>query len=227
MRLHQKGLSQLVKQRGGMDTLRDNWRLEMRILLGKFLYLKSPFQPLMHAAPILSKRHLPPVPLQETAPNPNFINLFSEIESPEPDTLLQYPAIRRAMEFLRSLAQIPPFDSFHRHLPEQEIERLMCIVYISFAFTPTQNNRFNLELLNDFLETTEEVWSCSVFTLRWLLIQSVGKGPAGLKDAQRTGRLAEIARFLTSSSYNTLEKRYLDILVQEPNEVGGLLSPEP
>jgi hypothetical protein len=36
MRLHQKGLSQLVKQRGGLETLRGNWKLEMRILLGKF-----------------------------------------------------------------------------------------------------------------------------------------------------------------------------------------------
>jgi hypothetical protein len=43
MRLHQMGLSQLVNQRGGLDTLRGNWRLEMRILLGTFshLYLVS------------------------------------------------------------------------------------------------------------------------------------------------------------------------------------------
>jgi hypothetical protein len=58
-----------------------------------------------------------------------------------------------------------------------------------------------------------------------LLTQSLGKGPAGLTDAQRTGRLAEIARLLTQSSYTSLEKQYLGILVQEPAEPAGLLSP--
>jgi uncharacterized protein YwbE len=101
----------------------------------------------------------------------------------------------------------------------------MCIVYISFACTRSQHSHFNLELLNDFLETTEHVWYNSVTTLRWLLTQSVGKGPAGLKDDQRTGRLAEIARLLTQSSYTSLEKTYLGILVQEPAGAGGLLSP--
>jgi hypothetical protein len=129
------------------------------------------------------------------------------------------------MEFLRSLEAVPPSNYSDGVLPEKEIERLMCIVYISFACTHSQYYRFSLELLDEFLETTEQVWLGSTSTLRWLLTQSVGKGPAGLKDAQRTGRLAEIARLLTLSSYVSLEKRYLDILVQEPAEVGGLLSP--
>lgn len=129
------------------------------------------------------------------------------------------------MEFLRSLETVPPPGYSDGILPEKEIERLLCIVYISFACTRSQNNRFNLELLDEFLETTEQVWLASTSTLRWLLTQSVGKGPAGLRDAQRTGRLAEIARLLTLSSYPSLEKRYLDILVQEPNQAGGFLSP--
>ncbi|KAE9371581.1 hypothetical protein N431DRAFT_545797 [Stipitochalara longipes BDJ] len=187
MRLHQKGLSQLVKQRGGLDTLRGNWRLEMRILL----------------APLVSKRHLAP---PDIAPHSKFINVFSEIAIPGPEISIQYPAIGRVMEYLRSLAKNSPLESSNQPLPQQEIERLMCIVYISFACTRSQYTRFNLELLNEFLERTEEVWFCSVSILR--------------PDA-------EIARLLTLSSYSSLEKRYLDILVQEPTEeVGGLLSPE-
>lgn len=90
-------------------------------------------------------------------------------------------------------------------LSPQEIERLMCIVYIYFACTRFQHTRFNLAILNDFLEMTEEVWSCSVSTLHWLLTQSVGKGPGGLREAQRTGHLAEIARLLTVPSNRLLE----------------------
>jgi hypothetical protein len=173
-------------------------------------------------APLLSKRLLPP---PDASPTSKFINVFSEIPVPGPEISFQYPAIGRAIKSLNSLANIPPHSYSDGPLSEQEIDRLMCIVYISFACTRSQHSCFNLELLNDFLETTEHVWYNSVATLRWLLTQSVGKGPAGLKDAQRTGRLAEIARLLTQSSYNSLEKNYLGILVQEPAEAGGLLSP--
>jgi len=131
------------------------------------------------------------------------------------------------MEYLRSLAENPPPAYSDRPASPQEIERLMCIVYISFACTHSQNTRFNLALLNEFLETTEEVWFCSISTLHWLLTQSVGKGPAGFRDAQRTGHLAAITRLLTLSTLSSLEKRYLDTLVQEPtDEMEGLLSPE-
>jgi hypothetical protein len=84
-------------------------------------------------------------------------------------------------------------------LSEKKIERLMCIVYISFACTRSQYTRFNLELLNEFLEITEHVWLGSTSTFRWLLTQSVGKGAAGLEDDQRTGRLARIAKLSTLS----------------------------
>jgi hypothetical protein len=54
----------------------------------------------------------------------------------------------------------------------------------------------------------------------------VGKGPDGLRDAQRTGRLADYLRLLTLWSYSDLERRYLDILLEPNVDVGDLLSPE-
>ena len=193
----------------------------MRILLGMFLCPEPHFQILINKVPLVSKWHHPP---QDTAPHSKFINLFSEIAIPKPGISLKCPAIGRAMEFLRFSAKTPPSHSSDRPLPEKEIERLMCIVYISFACTRSQYTRFNIELLNELLEITEHVWLGSVSTFRWLLTQSAGKGLTGLKDDQRTGRLAGIARLHPLSSYSSLEKRYLDILVQELAENGGLIS---
>jgi hypothetical protein len=97
------------------------------------------------------------------------------------------------------------------------------MVYISFACTRSDYSHFDLNLLNDLLGSAEQLWFNSTSTLRWLLTRSVGKGPTGLKDAQRTGRLAEIARLLSLSSYSSLERSYLGILEDEPAEIGSIL----
>jgi hypothetical protein len=173
-------------------------------------------------APVACKRQLPP---KEIGSYSKFINVFSEIAIPEANLLLQHSAIGRAMDFLNFSAETPLSEYSDQPLPEKEIERLMCIVYISFACTHSQYTQSDLELLNEFLETTEHVWLGSTSTLHWLLTQSVGKGPAGLKDDQRTRRLVKIARPLAFTSYSSLEKRYLDALIQEPNGGVSLLSP--
>jgi hypothetical protein len=164
--------------------------------------------------------------MSDIAPHSKFINMFSEIAIPGPEVTIQYPAIGRAMEYLRSVAEDSASEYSDKPLLPQEIERLTCMVYISFACTRSLHTWFDLSLLNELLERTEEVWVCSVSSLRWLLTQSVGKGPDGLRDTQRTGRLAEISRLLTWSSYSNLERRYLDILLEPNVDVGGLLSPE-
>jgi hypothetical protein len=168
----------------------------------------------------------PDTPPREVAkPHSKFLNVFSEIAVPGPEMVIDYPVIGRAIDFLKSLAS--PADEGERAVPPQEIERLMCLVYISFVFKRYQNSRSHLEWLNGFLEMTEQVWLNSVPMLRWLLIQSVGKGPGALKDSQRTEQLAEVARRLNLSTYySSVEERYLGILVQEPAETGGLLSPD-
>jgi len=212
-RLHQRGLSQLVKQRGGLNTLRGNWRLELRVLL----------IPLMTNSQISDTVDAPP---QEIAnPHSRFLNIFSEIAVPGPEMLILYPSIGRAIEFLKSFA--PPAEDAERSVPPKEIERLVCLVYISFVFKRYPNSHSHIQWLNGFLEMTEQVWYNSVPILRWLLIQSVGKGPGAMKDSQRTEQLAEVARRLNLSSYyRSVEERYLSILVQEPAETGGLLSPD-
>lgn len=54
-----------------------------------------------------------------------------------------------------------------------------------------------------------------------------GEGTGRLENEERTERLAEVARRLNLSSYySSVEERYLGILVQEPAETGGLLSPD-
>ena len=113
------------------------------------------------------------------------------------------------MEYLECRARIPTSDLSDQYLPDQEIDRLMCMVYISFACTRIRHSSFDLDLLNEFLESTEHLWLSSTSILRWLLTQSVGKGPAGLRDAKRMGLFDEVARLQTLSSQGSLEKRYL------------------
>jgi len=155
-------------------------------------------------------------------PHSKFLNLFSEIAVPGPDVVIDYPAIGRAIGFLKSTRT--SHDETERPGPPQEIERLMCLVYVSLVFKRSQNSRSHVEQLNGFLERTEQVWFNSIPILRWLLIQNAGKEPDGLKDEERTERLAEAARRMNlSSPYSSVEERYLGILAQEPAETEGLL----
>lgn len=157
-------------------------------------------------------------------PHSKFINFFSEVAIPGSEVSFKFPAIGRATELLKPPAKTSLSNDLDRPLSSKERERLTCFFYISLVLKGSQSSHFNLQWLNEFLERTEEMWRDCISTLRWLLTQSVGKGPGWLKDVQRTERLALIAGILKLSSYSTLEDRYLGILVQEPAEAGGLLS---
>ena len=89
----------------------------------------------------------------------------------------------------------------------------MCLFYIAVIFKHSHRSRFDLSWLNDSLTITEQVWSNSVETLRWMLLQGMVRGPEVPESLARTENLAEVARLLTRNSWRRLEDRFSNILL--------------
>jgi hypothetical protein len=144
-------------------------------------------------------------------PHSNFVSFFSEITTISQQTAHQYPSIARAVAYLRS----PPTRL------GQEISRLVCLFYIAVIFKHAHRSHFDLSWLNDSLAMTEQIWSNCVETLRWLLLQGMGRGPEVPESLVRTEKLAEVARLLKENSWRRLEDRYCTLLLDGPNGVGN------
>jgi hypothetical protein len=71
---------------------------------------------------------------------------------------------------------------------------------------------------------TEPVWRNSLESLRWLLLQGMGRGPEDAEQMQRTERLAEVAALLKEYSWRSMEDRLLNILLGERVDEGGGMS---
>lgn len=143
-------------------------------------------------------------------PHSNFVSFFSEITTISQETADQYPVIARAVSFLRS----PP------NKPGQEIARLMCLFYIAVIFKHAKRSEYDLSWLNDSLAMTEQIWSNSIETLRWLLLQGMGRGPEIPESLARTEKLAELAKLLKENSWRRMEDRYLKLLLDgSPNGI--------
>jgi hypothetical protein len=67
---------------------------------------------------------------------------------------------------------------------------------------------------------TEQIWTNSVETLRWMLLQGMGRGPEVPESLRRTDKLAEVARLLQENSWRRLEDRYCTLLLDgSPNGI--------
>lgn len=224
--LHRRGLNQMIKRRGGLSTLSDNWQLETRV------HLVALMQRPRWISPVFSSPSSPPdsdsvdSPISDfllgdtEQPHSDFTNFFSDIHSVSPDVALQYPAINRATNFLHSLARSSSTSYGEQPEPigSHEIARLMCLFYIATIVKGANRSHFNLLWLNDSLARTEQVWNNSVEILRWLLVQGVGRGRGGHEDIERTERLKEVALLLNKSSYRSVEDRLLNVLVDAPTD---------
>jgi hypothetical protein len=135
-------------------------------------------------------------------PHSNFVSFFSEITTVSPETSNRYPAIARAIYSLRSEKK-----------PGQDVSRLICLFYIAVIFKHAKRSNYDLSWLNDSLEMTETIWSNSVETLRWLLLQGMGRGPEAPESLARTEKLAEVASLLKENSWRRLEDRYSKLLL--------------
>jgi hypothetical protein len=207
----------MIKRRGGLSSLSDNWQLETRVHLVALLTTPRWKRPVFSfsASPTGS-----PETVDDTEePHSDFTNFFSDIHSVPPDIANQYPAINRATEFLHSLAQSSDASWVAQNpAGPEEIARLMCLFYIATIMKGANRSHFNLLWLNDSLAQTEQVWKGSVEILRWLLLQGVGRGKGGFEDMERTEKLKEIAMLLNKSSYRNIEDRLLSVLVDGPSD---------
>jgi len=113
------------------------------------------------------------------------------------------PTIEKAVAFLHS----PPNQL------SQKIARIICLFYIAVIFKHAHRSDYDLSWLNDSLAMTETIWSNSVETLRWLLLQGMGRGPEVPESLARTEKLVKVARLLKENSWRRLEDRYSNLLL--------------
>lgn len=148
--------------------------------------------------------------LQDYAePHSNFVSFFAEITTVSPETTERYPAITRAILQLRSTTTTG-----------QEVARLICLFYIAVIFKHAHRSHYDLSWLSDSLEMTEHIWINSVETLRWMLLQGMGRGPKVPESLRRTEKLAEMARMLQVNSWRRMEDRYCTLLLDgSPNGI--------
>lgn len=96
----------------------------------------------------------------------------------------------------------------------------MCLFYIAVIFKHAKRSEYDLSWLNDSLAMTEQIWSNSIETLRWLLLQGMGRGPEIPESLARTEKLAELAKLLKENSWRRMEDRYLKLLLDgSPNGI--------
>ncbi|KAG0649025.1 hypothetical protein D0Z07_5028 [Hyphodiscus hymeniophilus] len=201
-RLHRKGLTQMLQKRGGLSTFQSNWKLELRIHLPRWNKpaFTSPEQIIEDSSTSENTFNV----LQDyELPHSNFVNFFSDITTINQDMVGQYPSVEKAVTFLRSSSE----------QPHQKIARVMCLFYIAIIFKHAHRSHFDLSWLNDSLSMTEQIWSNSVETLRWMLLQGMGRGPEVPESLARTEKLAEVARLLKENSWRRLEDRYSNLLL--------------
>ena len=151
-------------------------------------------------------------------PHSNFVNFFQDIKTDTLNIRHQYPAIARATVFLRS----------SHHSADNE-DRLMCLFYIAMILKDSNEGKYDPSWLNDSLQKTEHVWTNSVQSLRWLLLQGMGRGPEGPDAMSRTERLETVARALQEHSWRRMEDRLLSLILG-PEERGDIFmedSPSP
>lgn len=134
-------------------------------------------------------------------PHSNFLNFFDGVRVMGPETAAKFPVISRAIDFL----QVSQGS-------ELEETRLKCLFYIAIIFKASNRSQLDLSLLNDSLAMTEDIWTKSLESLRWLLLQGMGRGPKGQGSLQRTARLRELAGLLQEYPWRRMEDRLLNIL---------------
>jgi len=149
-------------------------------------------------------------------PHSNFVNFFQDIQTDTLKIRHQYPAIARAIIFLRS----------SHHMSGTE-DRLMCLFYIAIILKETNEGKYDPRWLNDSLQKTEHVWTDSVQSLRWLLLQGMGRGPEGPGAMMRTERLERVARALQDHSWRRMEDRLLSLIVGSEEGDGIFMEENP
>jgi hypothetical protein len=140
-------------------------------------------------------------------PHSDFLNFFEDVRVVTQDISDIYPAIARAIGYLRSSPG-----------PELEETRLKCLFYIAVIFKDANVSRFDLSWLNVSLGMTENIWSNSVESLRWLLLQGMGRGPENREALERTEQLGQVARLLKDYPWRRIEDRLLDIILGRSSE---------
>jgi hypothetical protein len=139
----------------------------------------------------------------------NFVNFFEEITIVNEAITYHYAGIARAISLLQ----------FAKN-EEQEVARIVCLFYIAFIFKHAQRTDYDLSWLDKSLAMTEHIWKDSMGTLRWMLLQGMGRGPRVPESLARTEKLAELASLLQESSWRRLEDRYCALLLDgSPNGI--------
>lgn len=141
-------------------------------------------------------------------PHSDFINFFADIQTNTTNIRHLYPAIALVTIWLQSSP--PGVDDF---------DRLMCLFYIAIVLKDSNRTRFDLSWLNDSLQMTEDIWTSSIESLRWLLLQGMGRGPGGLSAIERTLRLEQVARMLKQSTWRGMEDRLVHSILGANQEV--------
>lgn len=147
-------------------------------------------------------------------PHSDFINFFQDITIETMDIRHRYPAIARATVFLRS-----------SHDPADNEDRLMCLFYIALVLRSSKQGKYDPHWLNDSLQKTEDLWGTSIKSLRWLLLQGMGRGPEGPDAMSITGRLESVAKALQECPWRRMEDRLLSLILgpEETHDSGDIL----
>jgi hypothetical protein len=135
-------------------------------------------------------------------PHSDFLNFFDGIKVLEEEVVVRFPAITRAIGFLRL-----------KQGTQREETRIKCLLYIAIIFKDSSRAHYDLSWLNKSLEMTEKVWKNSVESLRWLLLQGMGRGPENPESLKRTEKLSQVATLLEQYPWRRMEDRLLNILL--------------
>jgi len=135
-------------------------------------------------------------------PHSDFINFFQNLDPSIPDLDIHYPFISRTITFLRSA-----------NIPAKDEDRFMCLVHIAIILKTSINRGSDLRWLNESLKVTEGVWSKSIASLRWLLLQGMGRGPFSQSAMKMTERLEVVANQLRENEERKMEHRLLGIVM--------------
>lgn len=135
-------------------------------------------------------------------PHSDFLNFFEDVRVVTQGNTDRYAALARAIEYLRA-----------PQIAELEETRLKCLFYFAIIFKDAHLSQFNLSWLNDSLEMTEPIWTTSLESLRWLLLQGMGRGPENLESLKHTEELRRVANLLAKYPWRRMEDRLLDIVL--------------
>ncbi|KAH8602107.1 hypothetical protein B0O99DRAFT_735571 [Bisporella sp. PMI_857] len=197
--LHRRGLAQMIKKRGGLSTFPNNWRLELSIQLMSLAPKPRWINPAFgtQVSGTIDNAQEP------SSLHSEFLNFFDGIRISNEDILQDYPAIMKAVVFLSSSGN----DDSTQQL------RTKCLFYIAIILKESSRAHYSVSSLNKSLELTEYVWNNSVTSLRWLLLQGMGRGPNQSENLRRSTKLGEIALLLKEYPWRRMEDRLLSILL--------------